>query len=276
MSTLLIKKLLSIVNEYKDGKLSQSETLNKLENEYTSAISENKKNITEIMEKHAYYHFIAGGRDALIKLYDNSMNYTSETERKEYDIIFKRIVGEYLVTQLGLLPDYELEKINQEELDIASVDIYNERAEIANLCQEARIIKMNYDKILTEIMNIQHQKDEIKTEKSSVFSSQQISEQVKNPKWINEQIMRTLELLYTEKHLTKKKKEDDDIEYRKATTIRKLQLALKTNKEMGQIELPEVKDIDNFIRKYIRNEVGKQLNNAIRVHNNRTKTNKNK
>lgn len=275
MSTLLIEKLLSIVNEYKDGKLSQSETLNKLENEYTSAISENKKNITEIMEKHAYYHFIAGGRDALIKLFDNSMNYTSETERKEYDIIFKRIVGEYLVTQLGLLPDYELEKINQEELDIASVDIYNERAEIANLCQEARIIKMNYDKILTEIMNIQHQKDEIKTEKSSVFSSQQISEQVKNPKWINEQIMRTLELLRTEKCLKKEKKEDD-IEYRKATTIRKLQLALKTKKEMGQIELPEVKEIDNFIRKYIRNEVGKQLNNAIRVQNNRTKTNKNK
>jgi hypothetical protein len=141
-----------VVKDYQDGKLPQSEALNKLEKEYASAISENKTKMVNILEKHGYYEDIRYTKDELITVYDKSINSPSELERKEYEKRLEGKIKDILVERTARLEPDECEMITERDYERFKDFIFQDRSEIAELCQENREIAECYKKYRVEII----------------------------------------------------------------------------------------------------------------------------
>jgi hypothetical protein len=169
MSAFSVEQFLPIVNEYKNGKLSQSEALNKLEKEYGSAISEYKKKMTNILKKNRFYQYVPCSADELISAYDKVHttiiedileNYLSELESKAHAERNKFILsGQPLPEEYR----YKWEVFTDTDRNLARITIYDEQKKIAELSQEKRKITEYYEKSMTEIMSIEKTSANIQT-----------------------------------------------------------------------------------------------------------------
>jgi hypothetical protein len=131
----------SIIDKYKVGNIEKEQALNEAESKYKSAVKENEQKINDILEKHRFYLFVPCSADELIKVYDKTLNGTTDFERKEHERTIQKI--------LSVIPVEFMEEF-EGDIDAANIAaplvVYKERDEIAKLCQENRIITEDYEK----------------------------------------------------------------------------------------------------------------------------------
>jgi hypothetical protein len=155
MSTSLVNnQFRSAEKLYKDNKLSEKETLNKLEKITKSATTANDQIMISILEKQKYYEDIRYTKDEMVSLYDKSINSPTELERKEYDERLQVKIKEISFEKLSMIQPDEYETITDRDFELIRDSIYQERAEIAKLCQENREITEYSEKYRLEIINI--------------------------------------------------------------------------------------------------------------------------
>ena len=256
---------LSVVSEYKNGSLSQEKALGEIEKIFDSAVKVNDQKITNITEKYKYYEDIQYTKDELIIMYDKSINCPAESERKEYDERLKEKIKDISFERMTMVQFDESESITNRDFELLRDSIYQERTEVAELCQENRKNKKYYDMAVEEIVNINPQKvkePKLLSQKATLYG---------DPKWIQEQYNRTLQILLIDKCIYKHIDKDGNFEYRISETYDapKIQYILKRYKEKGKIELPEIEDIDSFMITFLRLQSGNTLHHALRVKKNR-------
>jgi hypothetical protein len=148
LSSSEIKPFDLILENYKTGESSKEHTLSKLEEKYQSVRRKNEQKMTDILEKHRFYRFVPCSADRLITVYDKTLNSTSDSERKELEKTIHKILSVVPVEFMG-----EFEGNDADHL--ASIAVYQERDEIAELYQKNREIAVLYEKYKAEIENIQ-------------------------------------------------------------------------------------------------------------------------
>lgn len=142
----------------------------------------------------------------------------------------------------------------------AIADVSREVNQIQNLCRENSEISELYEKYKAEIKNIQQ---------ISETPKPQLSEQITSDV-VQREIERTLALLLKSSSVLRVKNN-----YCITKTVPQIWEELKTKKELGKIEIPEIDTIDNFICLYLRDQKGLSLDDAVRAaRNRRTKTDK--
>jgi hypothetical protein len=151
-----MEQFLPVIEKCRDGKQSQKDALKELEQLYKSAISKNKQKITGILNVHRYYDDIKYTKDELINVYDNSINSTSEFERNEYEKRLKSKIGDIDVEKTSMIQPPEYENITEYDMKYTfeqlKDNIYQERNEVAKLCQENRELAKCYEKYKIEII----------------------------------------------------------------------------------------------------------------------------
>ena len=264
MSTLLMEQLLSVIKEYREEKLSQEEALKSLEEKCKSATNENRQKMETIVDKYKYYLDIRYSKDDFIHLYDKSVNAISELERNEYEGRLSRKIGGILVERMSSVPPDEYETITEKDDEEIKDRIFQDRSEIALLCQENRKITEDYLSCKAEVEILHYRKEK------ENFSPQK-THQLGNPQWIKEQIERTIALLEAVKYIKRVKNKEGDFEYRmiKKISVRKIQDTLKIKKMQELIILPEIENIDDFMKKHLKTNKGNLPHDAIKEANRR-------
>jgi hypothetical protein len=152
MSVLSIEQFLSVIKKYKNRKITQENAIKELDEIHKSIIKKNNKSIVSIMEKNKFYEDIRYTQDELIIVYDKSMNSTSDFERIEYEKRLKSKIGDAIVERTSMIQPDEYEMVTEKYYEELKDTIYQERREIAKLCQENREITNCYEKFKVEII----------------------------------------------------------------------------------------------------------------------------
>ncbi len=150
MFTYSVEEFMLVEYQYRAGKLSQEEAIKELNKKWKSGLRFFRRKMKKIMEKHEFYRFLPGGINELIDIHDKIINSVSESERKKIEGIYQNIINAYL--KEIRTKSAGKQTIGALDIDRAKAAIYMERDEIANLCQEERIISTYYKDYVAKIV----------------------------------------------------------------------------------------------------------------------------
>jgi len=156
MRILPIEQYLSVVRECKNGKTSQKKAQEELGKIHDVAINKNRETMMEIMGKSRFFEDIRYSKEELINVYDKSMNSTSELERNEYEQRFKVKIEDIIFEATSRLQPDDYKEITGRDFELFRDSIYQERNEIARLCQENRKTTEDYLKCRVEIGSLEN------------------------------------------------------------------------------------------------------------------------
>jgi len=149
MHTFSVEKFMMVEYKYLSGNLSQMQALEELNKEYKAGLRFFKKKMTEKIKENEFYTIIPGGIKELISIHDKIMNRMSELERKENESIYRNIIKDFLEEKTSKNTNGQTTKAL--DFDLVRTAIYQERDEIANLCQEKRMVDEYYKKYVAQI-----------------------------------------------------------------------------------------------------------------------------
>ena len=243
---------LQLVDNCIARKISKEQALQQLETLYKSIYKDIKN---ELGKDHISFYCYALYKnnecdfDKWVEICDGAERSKPLRERKYNEDIIQRVIDKYSA---------ECKRNDLESGDCVS-QVYSEVHQIQNICRENKELTELYEKYKAEIKTLQESKQP------------QIIEKLGDPQWVKKQTERTLKLLCLDEHIVEVIKENGTKDYHINSDAPTVQEFLKTRKELGIIELPEIDDIDIFMIREMKSPTGNPLNASIRMIKNRKK-----
>jgi hypothetical protein len=231
-----------VLEDYISGKLLKEQALELLENKYKTAYVDIKQKFGK--DRQSFCCYIKYDFEKWIEICDGAERNKPFLERKYNDDKIQRVIENYVA---------ECNKNDLESGDCIG-EVYSEVHQIQNWCRENQETKKLYEKY----------KAEIEALPETIY--QKTTEYLDTPEKIQTEIGKTIAILLKKNYIKKVNTKTNNIEYRITDKVPKLIEFLKIKKNNGEIKLPEIKDIDDFLIKHVRNKKGDTLSDAIRVN----------
>jgi hypothetical protein len=233
------------------GKITKEQAFQRLEIRYQSVYKDIKK---ELGEDHIGFCFcVPCDFKKWVNICDGvERNKPHDSKWKNSHKIIQNVIDKVTANYRDILglEDWESK---------ADDEVWQEVHQIQNICRENREVKELYKKYEAKIKALPE------------VIHQQTIEHLDIPEKVQAAIEKTLAILVKEGLIKVIKLKTGQNEYRITTTVPKIKRILEVKKNEGEIMLPDIKGIDEFLIKHIKNKNGDTLKDAIRTNKNREK-----